>query len=592
MCFHHWQYFFDKTDASGYADADLTSDSEPELEDESDEIDESDCITLENIPNLQLTLAEDEDDEESLGLAAEELERKISEAISTMHFPSNPLQPGPMYFLTPRKCGLYGVSCEGLQKTGYSQLLLPTKVGIIMYLSHASVNDEQDDLNDSVSQDLLLPEPEFQPLQKSVQRRIGSLLLRLQAVLHVSQSAIQEIVDDLFDIGVCAGQTTRQVIESILKGHNCTSEELTSSLTEAIQNANALNFLSREGPLGTDHKRQLFYRQNFTVIEPIEYVLSTQERTHTVVYVPILKLLSEVLKREEVLQVLGAGCPEVVINKRKGADVKGKRVKKSKKGEVNYCPDPPEGQSPESVEEKRKMMEMEMLKKDPDHQLIEDLMTSTFSQGRREIIGDEPLITEVISRWPALFHERQIKAEFKRIVTTDLLESFLDGLDGLVPRLLEMYKATARSGKKQALKDILDCLEKDDTNERRRTAAVLGLPHYISGEDPSDVIRMCDVLKMFQCMLAFVVSIQSTAKNVFRRMKAGNVPASVSKSVFVCASHFTTDCFSNEGQYKAGLATQLFLKDGSIPTVRGDATDEVTYGRELNCIRVTATEQQ
>ncbi|MED6243846.1 hypothetical protein ATANTOWER_028284 [Ataeniobius toweri] len=33
-----------------------------------------------------------------------------------MHFPSNPLQPGPVYFLTPRKCGLFGVSCEGLQK--------------------------------------------------------------------------------------------------------------------------------------------------------------------------------------------------------------------------------------------------------------------------------------------------------------------------------------------------------------------------------------------------------------------------------------------------------------------------------------------
>ncbi|XP_076579879.1 uncharacterized protein LOC143316056 [Chaetodon auriga] len=65
-------------------------------------------------------------------------------------------------------------------------------------------------------------------------------------------------------------------------------------------------------------------------------------------------------------------------------------------------------------------------------------MTATFSQRREEIIGDQPLITEVISRWPALFHERQ------------------------------------------------------DTNERRRTAAVLGLPHYISGEDPSDVIRMCD----------------------------------------------------------------------------------------------------
>lgn len=55
----------------------------------------------------------------------------------------------------------------------------------------------------------------------------------------------------------------------------------------------------------------------------------------------------------------------------------------------------------------------------------------------------------------------QIRAEFKRIVTTDLLESFLNGLDGLVPRLLEMYKAATRSGKKQSLRDILDCLEKD-----------------------------------------------------------------------------------------------------------------------------------
>lgn len=32
-----------------------------------------------------------------------------------------------------------------------------------------------------------------------------------------------------------------------------------------------------------------------------------------------------------------------------------------------------------------------------------------------------------------------------------------------------------------------------DTNERRRAAALLGLPLYITGEDPSNVIRMCDV---------------------------------------------------------------------------------------------------
>ncbi|ESO94680.1 hypothetical protein LOTGIDRAFT_175363 [Lottia gigantea] len=31
-----------------------------------------------------------------------------------VHYPSNPLQPGPMYFLVPRKCGIFGVTYEGI----------------------------------------------------------------------------------------------------------------------------------------------------------------------------------------------------------------------------------------------------------------------------------------------------------------------------------------------------------------------------------------------------------------------------------------------------------------------------------------------
>lgn len=37
-----------------------------------------------------------------------------------VHFPSNPLQPGPIYFLTPRKCGIFGVCCEAVpQQVNY-----------------------------------------------------------------------------------------------------------------------------------------------------------------------------------------------------------------------------------------------------------------------------------------------------------------------------------------------------------------------------------------------------------------------------------------------------------------------------------------
>ena len=31
-----------------------------------------------------------------------------------VHYPSDPFQPGPLYLLTPRKCGIFGVCCEAL----------------------------------------------------------------------------------------------------------------------------------------------------------------------------------------------------------------------------------------------------------------------------------------------------------------------------------------------------------------------------------------------------------------------------------------------------------------------------------------------
>ena len=33
-----------------------------------------------------------------------------------VHIPSNLQQPGPIYFKTPRKCGIFGVICEGLPR--------------------------------------------------------------------------------------------------------------------------------------------------------------------------------------------------------------------------------------------------------------------------------------------------------------------------------------------------------------------------------------------------------------------------------------------------------------------------------------------
>ena len=33
-----------------------------------------------------------------------------------VHIPSNPMQPGPIYFKTPRKCGIFGMICEAIPR--------------------------------------------------------------------------------------------------------------------------------------------------------------------------------------------------------------------------------------------------------------------------------------------------------------------------------------------------------------------------------------------------------------------------------------------------------------------------------------------
>ncbi|KAL6476971.1 hypothetical protein MHYP_G00154700 [Metynnis hypsauchen] len=68
-------------------------------------------------------------------------------------------------------------------------------------------------------------------------------------------------------------------------------------------------------------------------------------------------------------------------------------------------------------------------------------MDQTFPLRRREIVEEGPPVKTLKERWPALFTERQVFAEFNRIATTNLQNNFFDAMDRYTPRFVTIFKS-------------------------------------------------------------------------------------------------------------------------------------------------------
>ncbi|KAI4823299.1 hypothetical protein KUCAC02_011892, partial [Chaenocephalus aceratus] len=68
-------------------------------------------------------------------------------------------------------------------------------------------------------------------------------------------------------------------------------------------------------------------------------------------------------------------------------------------------------------------------------------ITKTFSYRRLEVVTGSPAAGDFKERWPALFCEAEIKAEFGRITTISLEQSFMYKLDHYTPTRIALMKA-------------------------------------------------------------------------------------------------------------------------------------------------------
>ncbi|KAM4547511.1 uncharacterized protein V3H82_021098 [Fundulus diaphanus] len=119
-------------------------------------------------------------------------------------------------------------------------------------------------------------------------------------------------------------------------------------------------------------------------------------------------------------------------------------------------------------------------------------MELTFSLRRKEIVELQPMVSEVLVRWPALFCEAEIREEFYRITNNNLMDNFRAALHQHTCRLLRLDQARRRTAFLSEMDQLLNSLDQEtsDITALRQTAALKGLPLYLR-DSQEKLFRNC-----------------------------------------------------------------------------------------------------
>ncbi|KAI7813834.1 hypothetical protein IRJ41_002408 [Triplophysa rosa] len=115
----------------------------------------------------------------------------------------------------------------------------------------------------------------------------------MQTVLHISKSAIQKIVEQLHDILDFSKCYALDTIREILAKHNIVTDnnQVVQDITDALFQTNPLFVTtSAQGKFATDYRRNVYFKEQFELIEPIEYLYDRTQK-NAYVYVSTAKQL-------------------------------------------------------------------------------------------------------------------------------------------------------------------------------------------------------------------------------------------------------------------------------------------------------------
>lgn len=118
--------------------------------------------------------------------------------------------------------------------------------------------------------------------------------------LHISRETTQKVVEELHSILSFASYQTLRTVKEILLRHTIeVDSSVLLEISDAIVETNPLLVTTSEkGCLSTDYRRNLYFQEEFSIIEPTEYLFNSAHK-NSFVYISVPKVLSSLLERED-----------------------------------------------------------------------------------------------------------------------------------------------------------------------------------------------------------------------------------------------------------------------------------------------------
>lgn len=139
-------------------------------------------------------------------------------------------------------------------------------------------------------------------LQNQLERNLGLLFLKMQTILHISDSAVQEVIQQINQIFLLSKPLLCNAIQQILDQHGVSdNSSVLRDIVKAVTENNLILKMTDSGePLSTVGKRASYFQKQFPIVVPTEYKLGKDSQSFA--YVPILNMLQVLLNRTDVFE--------------------------------------------------------------------------------------------------------------------------------------------------------------------------------------------------------------------------------------------------------------------------------------------------